>query len=139
MPKKIQTHLKQETWRCSDRDAGSVWVTSLFVLGFFLRERGGGEIVERGRAPELESCKTLAAGSHSAGIYLSHAWSNSGGGDEDHIGSKLSRSEDLQGLGRRDRETCYFMGRKLTLSILPTTYFLPAEELEKEDVYHTLQ
>lgn len=41
-------------------------------------------------------------------FYLGHARSDGGSGDEDHVGSKLSRPEDLQRLWRRDGETCYW-------------------------------
>lgn len=119
MPKKIQTHLKQknETWRCSEREAGSVQATSLLFVLFFWKEEKEDEKGEGDgcRAPEMKPCTTMGAGSPLAGFYLCHARSDGGSGDEDHVGSKLSRPEDLQRLWRRDGGTHYyapFIGEK---------------------------
>lgn len=102
---------------------GDIIILSLF--SFFLFEKEVEEKEGRGRAPEPESCKTLGAGSPLAGFYLGHAWSDGGSGDEDHVGSKLSRPEDLQGLGRRRRGVLLGLYH-LPKENSPSTLILPA-------------
>lgn len=117
MPKKIQTHLKQKTWRCSEKEGGSVRVI-IIIISLFLLERGegggGGSCTRAGAVQNTGSRKPFFF------FYLGHARSDGGSGDEDHVGSKLSRPEDLQRLWRRDGETCYWgrtIGKKINSSI----------------------
>lgn len=57
MPKKIQTHLKQKTWRCSEKEVGSVQVIIIIISLFFKKEEKEGRGVVHpswSRAKHLE-------------------------------------------------------------------------------------
>lgn len=106
----------KKTWRCSEKEAGLVRVI-IIIISVFLLERGegggGGSCTRAGAVQNAGSRKAFF-------FYLGHARSDGGSGDEDHVGRKLSRPEDLQRLWRRDGETCYWgrtIGKKMNISI----------------------